>query len=832
MNRKLLWIGIICLIAFCPIADFAHAQNTRPIVRLIYFLPKDRKPQPDIDAKFDKWIKDVQQLYANQMEAHGFGRKTFQFETDASGNAVVHRFIGQFTDEHYSNLSYTWDIWGEIDKQFDASKNIYVTVIDMSSEYIDRGRAGGRGGSWGSSGGKVLTTIVPNTDGIIAHEIAHAFGLFHDKATSNAKRISIFVEDLMINSFCTAEWLDAHRAFNPGQSAENEPTKIQMLPPSLASPPNVIRLRFEISDPNGIHQVQLLAPVPLYHDDLALLGCKYLNGNISGPVEFVTNDLTPKTGYIRLHVIDVLGNLAWSQQFPIGITSVIPPPETISIPDPHLAAAVQREIGNITTHSMLNLQRLDASDSGIKDLTGIEHASSLIELYLQRNVNGNTVLDLQPLSGLTNLNRLNLSDNNISDISALSELKNLTTLLGLSGNNITDISALSVLKNLIYLELRDNNITDISALSALQNLTHLKISGNNITDISELTNIRNLLLLNLRSNPLSYESIHTHIPVMQARGTFVTFDNITHPELHLISGDEQVGFVGGTLSSPLIVEYRDANNKLKQGTRVSFTIRDGEGELTDTTVTTDANGRAQTFLRLSWKLGTVIVRATAEGVISPLTITASSILPENRVAEDVNADGVVDVEDLVLVAATIGTTPPDGTTIPNTDVNGDGVVNSDDLALVMATLETTPTAPAAVLTAENLQIWIDEAKQLTNKDATFLRGIEVLEQMLETLLPKKTALLANYPNPFNPETWIPYHLAKAAEVTVSIYAVNGTLIRTLSFGHKPAGIYEHQNRAAYWNGRNAQGERVASGIYFYTLTAGDFTSTRKMLIRK
>ncbi|MDE0088345.1 MAG: hypothetical protein OXU23_21665, partial [Candidatus Poribacteria bacterium] len=79
MNRKLLWIGIICLIAFCPIADFAHAQNTRPIVRLIYFLPKDRKPQPDIDAKFDKWIKDVQQLYANQMEAHGFGRKTFQF---------------------------------------------------------------------------------------------------------------------------------------------------------------------------------------------------------------------------------------------------------------------------------------------------------------------------------------------------------------------------------------------------------------------------------------------------------------------------------------------------------------------------------------------------------------------------------------------------------------------------------------------------------------------------------------------------------------------------------------------------------------------------------
>ena len=831
MNRKLFLIGLACLIALFLMPHFVHAQNTRPIVRLIYFLPKDRKPQPDIDAKFDKWIKDVQQLYANQMEAHGFGRKTFQFETDASGKAVVHRFVGQFTDEHYSNLSYTWDIWGEIDKQFDASKNIYVTVIDMSSEYIDRGRAGGRGGSWGSAGGKVLTTIVPNTDGIIAHEIAHAFGLFHDKATSNAKRISIFVEDLMINSFCTAEWLDAHRAFNPGQSAENEPTKIQMLPPSLASPPNVIRLRFEISDPNGIHQVQLLAPMPLYHGDLSLLGCKSLNGNISGTVEFATDDLTPKTGRIRLQVIDVLGNMDEPRTFPIDITSIIPLSETISIPDPHLAAAIQREIGNITTHSILNLHRLDASNSKITDLTGIEHASSLIELYLQRNANSNTTLDLSPLSGLTNLNRLNLSDNNISDISALSELKNLTTLLGLSGNNIIDVSALSGLKNLIYLELRDNNITDISALSGLQNLTHLKISDNNITDISGLTNIRNLLLLNLQRNPLSYESIHTHIPVMQARGTSVTFDNITHPELHLISGDKQIGFVGSILSSPFVVEYRDAQNRPKGGTSVSFSIRDGEGELTDSTVTTDADGRAQTILHLGWKVGAVTVRATAEGVISPLTITASAILPENHVPEDVNADGIVNVEDLVLVAATIGTTPPEGT-YPNPDVNGDGVVNHDDLALVMAALENTPTAPTVVLTAENMQRWIDEAKKRTNKDETYLKGITVLEQLLVSLLPEKTLLLANYPNPFNPETWIPYHLAKPATVTVHIYAVNGRLIRTLSLGHKSAGIYEHRNRAAYWDGCNAQGESVAGGIYFYTLTAGDYTSTRKMLIWK
>ena len=108
----------------------------------------------------------------------------------------------------------------------------------------------------------------------------------------------------------------------------------------------------------------------------------------------------------------------------------------------------------------------------------------------------------------------------------------------------------------------------------------------------------------------------------------------------------------------------------------------------------------------------------------------------------------------------------------------------------------------------------------------------MLERLLATLLPKETVLLANYPNPFNPETWVPYQLAKPAEVTLMIYAINGTVVRTLALGHQVAGHYQSRVRAAYWDGRNAQGEKVASGVYFYTLTAGDFTATRKMLIRK
>ncbi len=96
----------------------------------------------------------------------------------------------------------------------------------------------------------------------------------------------------------------------------------------------------------------------------------------------------------------------------------------------------------------------------------------------------------------------------------------------------------------------------------------------------------------------------------------------------------------------------------------------------------------------------------------------------------------------------------------------------------------------------------------------------------------ENTLLANYPNPFNPETWIPYQLSESADVSVSIYSVNGHLVRRLELGHQSAGVYRSRSRAAYWDGRNAFGERVASGLYFYTLTAGDFTATRKMLIRK
>ena len=108
----------------------------------------------------------------------------------------------------------------------------------------------------------------------------------------------------------------------------------------------------------------------------------------------------------------------------------------------------------------------------------------------------------------------------------------------------------------------------------------------------------------------------------------------------------------------------------------------------------------------------------------------------------------------------------------------------------------------------------------------------MLEQLLASLTPTETQLLPNYPNPFNPETWIPYRLADDAFVTLTIYEGAGQLVRTIDAGLQPASAYESRSQAIYWNGRNQVGEKVASGVYFYHLSAGDFSATRKMLILK
>ena len=218
-----------------------------------------------------------------------------------------------------------------------------------------------------------------------------------------------------------------------------------------------------------------------------------------------------------------------------------------------------------------------------------------------------------------------------------------------------------------------------------------------------------------------------------------------------------------------------------------------------------------------------------------LNVPASGAAAEGaRLAADVNGDGAVNIQDLVAVSAALGQTGEH-----DADINGDGAVNIQDMVAVAAALLNAAAAPsliqaqpAAGLTAAEVAQWIAAAQSANLTDATSQRGIRFLHYLLAMLTPTETALLPNYPNPFNPETWLPYRLAAPGDVTLTIRAVDGDIVRSLALGHQTAGVYQAKSRAAYWDGKNSGGEAVASGVYFYTLSAGDFSATRKMLIRK
>ena len=203
---------------------------------------------------------------------------------------------------------------------------------------------------------------------------------------------------------------------------------------------------------------------------------------------------------------------------------------------------------------------------------------------------------------------------------------------------------------------------------------------------------------------------------------------------------------------------------------------------------------------------------------------------------DINSDGVVDIQDLILVSNSFGVEIPE---YPKVDVNKDGKVDITDLLLVAAHFgeSSDPNAPStrADISTEHFDLveqWLTEAHLTHDGSPIFQRGIATLEHLINTGVPTETMLLPNYPNPFNPETWIPYDLAKGADVRIHIYNLKGESIRDLSLGFQTAGTYRTRSRAAYWDGRDSIGEPVASGVYFYTLHAGEIKATRQMVILK
>ena len=478
------------------------------------------------------------------------------------------------------------------------------------------------------------------------------------------------------------------------------------------------------------------------------------------------------------------------------------------IPDLNLRTAIEEALGKnaggpITDVELGGLTELSAGFSSISDLTGLQY--------------------------LTNLTDLSLRNNQISNISSLSNLTNLTSL-DLGYNQISDISSLSNLTNLTVLYLLNNQISDISSLSNLTNLTTLHLLNNQISDISPLVDkIADSGYLNLQNNPLNNTALSTHIPALQTRGITVDYDPPEGQSTFFTEIDQGINLVSVPLNPSQELTARDMLNMM-DATLIIHYNREGK-YFQGFTSGFPGNG----FV-IEGDLG-YIINARQNRVVKFYGTSWINQPPDERYAAPASLTS--DNTWAFMVSVDSGLMTNLNFSVKNQRTGNLAHISQPDSNSAKQAIWADWSRQSVVEVGDLIEIYIHD--QFDQKVGTLDHQVSQsdidqayvdIQVQPSDILPGKTQLLTNYPNPFNPETWIPYQLNSDAEVSIQIYGVDGNLVRRLEMGYQSAGYYHSQSRSGYWNGKNNNGEQVVSGVYFYQLLAGDYTDTRKMVILK
>ncbi len=467
----------------------------------------------------------------------------------------------------------------------------------------------------------------------------------------------------------------------------------------------------------------------------------------------------------------------------------------------------------------------DAIVAAIPDVTNPDDVTDeqLAKItYLDLTYDGISSLKDGDFEGLTGLTVLNLSDNNLETIpeDILDELTSLLQLQ-LDGNKFTSFpSVLSQLPSLETLTIFGNNLGTLpdGVFDGFTSLKRLSISGIGLTSLTVgiFDPLTSLERLNLSKNELTslpegiFDALTTLNYLDIGENPFASlpvniFNTLTNLVFLDIQGASLTSLLSGIFSTLTSLEELSLRgNKL---TALPDGIFVGLTSLDRLELGEDDENEENDFLF------EVAVEKVADGQFKFVIATGA---PYNiQVTFGKRGGSITGGANSATIL--VGTAESETLTItPNTDnTNGSVVVYITGVS-----------DPSGFNYGYRLEYSEDEVIII---DAMLAPSAEVTRSQL---IPIISTLLPNYPNPFNPETWIPYQLAKAADVSLTIYNVQGVVVRQLALGHKHAGYYIGRDRAAYWDGRNVVGEKVAAGVYFYMLKTDDFSATRKLLIVK
>ena len=859
--RLLLTFLTLILISVSSLSSIAKFD-----VHVIYFKPTDA---PDIDHEYhDKIMKDIQKYYQSKMTRHGFTDKTFPLETDKDNNLIIHTINAKHNGDHYFRNS-MFDMFKELIEpelpfkfnnlqNRDSRDNVHLIVV--GGVRMDRNLLGTQGmgftwlaGRWGGNATVNMNYIkeFPNHYlGAVAHELGHAFAL--DPGHNNV-----------------AESLNG-RVIAWGNTTEEWGDRMRILKEEavlLDSRPIFRKITLQEDLPNVI-----AGEVPAGMDTITY-SQDFSNVNVlmyTGAVSWMSLDDANRQSQITKQLLASK-----------GIQAEIVQTED-SVRDWMLQTTSDGNVDVLILYGAMPISIYPPFNS--------QPDGSVAENWIE-STDGNTILNHGDYFGFwAGGHHEELGDQNgVQALQAIMDIPHITMWdFGLENNTPMVVTkdgkevtpSLTNFKSdrAFHLDELTGNwfaekvlASDTGTSQAARADPVIVRDGNRgrigiVYQTFNEVNPKGRVVAELISNFLLENNDKISLPPIEP-----IIDNDTE------GTSEKVSLLPISVQSPNIGQLLELSLKIAKGKNVagyqatvSFDttalryVGSSNGNylpaeayvlppvLTGKTLTlaaTSLSGKSQgdgTLATLTFEV--VAVNASTVSLSDVLLTNGSggSSIPKTENAEitepthttqklaDVNKDGVVNIIDLALVASNFGKNGENAA-----DVNSDGVVNIVDLTLVAAAFGDTNSAPGAwhpnladPLTQSNVKQWLHHARQLNRRDPTFQRGLLILERLLASLPPKETALLPNYPNPFNPETWIPYQLSEPADVTLNIYAVNGTLVRTLLLGYQPPGYYRNKNQAAYWDGCNNLGEPVANGIYFYQLQTNEISPLRKMVILK